>query len=167
MPSPFPGMDPFLEDPAYFPGLHDKLIVYIVEQLQPRLPAPYFADINERVWVETSRRRINPDVDVYRRARPGRRTASKGNGSIAVATRSKPIVITVMHDESRESFVEIRTRAGDEERLVATIEVLSPSYKKSGEEAQDLYLKKRQEIVEHGGTHLIEIDLLRAGKHTT
>lgn len=132
MPSPFPGMDPFLEHPAYFPGLHEKMAVYIAEQLQPRLPDPYFADLGERVWIETSSRRIEPDVDVFRRR--GARSPKNGDG--AVVTRSKPITITVLHDESQESFVEIRTRAGDEERLVATIEVLSPASKTPGQKAQ-------------------------------
>ena len=44
MPSPFPGMDPYLESPEYFPGLHDKFILYIEEFLQPSLPASYFAN---------------------------------------------------------------------------------------------------------------------------
>jgi hypothetical protein len=166
MPSPFPGMDPFLEHPGYFPGLHEKMVVYIAEQLQSRLPDPYFADLGERVWVETSSRRIEPDVDVFRR-RGGRSSRPEKNGGPAVATRSKPIIITVLHDESHESFVEIRTRAGDQERLVATIEVLSPSNKTPGEKAQGLYRKKQREIEQSGSSHLIEIDLLRAGKHTT
>ncbi len=56
MPSRFPGMDPFLEHPHFFPGLHGAMHFCIRESLQPLLPAPYFAEINERVWVETSRR---------------------------------------------------------------------------------------------------------------
>ncbi|MGL6095598.1 MAG: DUF4058 family protein, partial [Fimbriiglobus sp.] len=27
MPSPFPGMDPYLEDPAYWSGFHSRLVV--------------------------------------------------------------------------------------------------------------------------------------------
>ena len=167
MPGPFPGMDPFLESPAFFPSLHERMIVYASEMLQKHLPAPYFADIGERLWVETSRRKVIPDVDVFRSAIVGRPIATKANGGGAVATRSKPIVITVMHDESRETFVEIRTRADDEERLVATIEVLSRSNKRPGDEGQTLYLKKQQEIVDSQSSHLVEIDLLRSGKHTT
>ena len=26
MPSPFPGMDPYLEDPAVYPDLHERLL---------------------------------------------------------------------------------------------------------------------------------------------
>jgi hypothetical protein len=54
MPSPFPGMDPYLEHPAIFPGLHDSMITYLREALQARLPEPYYAEIGERVWVQVS-----------------------------------------------------------------------------------------------------------------
>ncbi|MBI3463061.1 MAG: DUF4058 family protein, partial [Planctomycetes bacterium] len=51
MPSPFPGMDPFLEHPGIFPDLHDSLVTYLREALQPRLPSPYYAGIGSRIWV--------------------------------------------------------------------------------------------------------------------
>ena len=66
MPSPFPGMDPYLEHPAVFPGLHNRLIVVLSELLQAALPAPYYAEIGERVWVEVSQRFIEPDGIVLR-----------------------------------------------------------------------------------------------------
>lgn len=46
MPSPFPGMDPYLENPRWFHGLHNNLITYFEEQLQPRLPSPYYAKVS-------------------------------------------------------------------------------------------------------------------------
>jgi hypothetical protein len=45
MPSPFPGMDPFLEDRDVFPGLHHSFIVYLSEAIQSRLPEPYIAPL--------------------------------------------------------------------------------------------------------------------------
>ena len=54
MPSPFPGRDPFLEHPDFFPDLHGAMHVYIRETLQRSLPAPYFAVINERLVFETT-----------------------------------------------------------------------------------------------------------------
>ncbi len=51
MPSPFPGMDPFLEHPAIFPGLHDQMVANLSESLQEKLPAPYYAEIARRAWV--------------------------------------------------------------------------------------------------------------------
>jgi hypothetical protein len=46
------------------------------------------------------------------------------------------------------------------------IEVLSPSNKTAGEQGRDLYLRKQRERLQ-SKTHLLEIDLLRAGLHTT
>ena len=122
MPSPFPGMDPYLENPAFFSDLHDSMITYVREYLKPRLPKPYYAVSNERVWVEISRR-------------------------------------------SRQNFIEIRT-ADDRERLVTTIEILSPTNKTPGEDARDLYLQKQREVL-RSRTNLVEIDLLRGGVHST
>ena len=49
MPSPFPGMDPYLEHPEFFPDLHDSFITYLREFLQPRLPEPYYAETRARL----------------------------------------------------------------------------------------------------------------------
>ena len=62
MPSPFPGMDPYLEDPNIFPNLHDKLIMYMEEFIQPQLPEAYYAKASQRVWLEYAEgSRINKD----------------------------------------------------------------------------------------------------------
>ena len=55
MPSPFPGMDPYLENPEFFPGLHDRLISELCADLQKSLPPAYYAEIRSRVWVEFCR----------------------------------------------------------------------------------------------------------------
>jgi hypothetical protein len=128
MPSRFPGMDPYLEHPTIFPGLHNRLIAGLSEALQAALPAPYFAEIGERVWVEA--------------------------------------LVTVPHDERREPRVEIRMAGDGDERLVTAIEILSPSNKTPGERGRDLYLRKQRELLD-SPTHLVEIDLLRGGLHTT
>ena len=60
-------------------------------------------------------------------------------------------------DEERIRFLEIRDRRG--RALVAVIELLSPSNKRSGED-RELYLAKRREIL-RTPAHLVEIDLLR------
>ena len=66
MPSPFPGMDPFLEDPIVFPDFHDRFNAYFSEVLQAGLPEPYYAALGRRAWVEMSERFIGPDVNVIR-----------------------------------------------------------------------------------------------------
>src|SRR5690242_15063405 len=61
MPSPFPGMDPYLESRDWFPCLHDSLITFIMESLQARLPETYYAQSSQRIWLEYSRRYVEPD----------------------------------------------------------------------------------------------------------
>jgi Protein of unknown function (DUF4058) len=51
-------------------------------------------------------------------------------------------------------------------RLVASIEILSILNKTSGEHGRDLYRRKQKEILA-SQVHLVEIDLLRGGEHTT
>ena len=167
MPSPFPGMDPYLEDPDVFPDFHDSFVTYLRESLQPQLPAPYYAAIGRLAWIEVSERFIGPDVDVVEPWRPDRASWESGGG-VAVADRSAaaPLVIHVPHDERIEPLVEIYIGRGSTRRLVTTVEVLSLTNKTPGERGRDLYLRKQQEILD-GQVHLVEIDLLRGGRHTT
>lgn len=165
MPSPFPGMDPFLEHPDFFPDLHGRFHVYLSESLQHSLPAPYFAVVNQRLWVETSARYIEPDTAVLY----GGWTV--GESSVAWETagraRTRPLVFETTHDEHREPYVEIRTRLAEGgERVVTAIEVLSLSNKTPGQRGRELYLEKQAEIL-GSQVHLVEIDLLRGGQHTT
>ncbi len=51
MPSPFPGMDPYVEDPSLWPDMHHCLIVYTAEALQPQIRPNYVARIGERLEV--------------------------------------------------------------------------------------------------------------------
>jgi hypothetical protein len=162
MPSPFPGMDPFLEDPAVFPDLHDSLITYCRESLQRRLPKPYYCVIGSRIWMEPQQRLIGPDVRVQR---TGRKRSREVNGGTAVRTRSEPVIISIIPEEVRETLVEIRVPDEKGDRLVTVIEVLSPTNKTAGP-GRESYLRKQQEVLANA-VHLIEVDLLRGGAHTT
>jgi hypothetical protein len=168
MPGPFPGMDPYLEDPTVFPDLHDRFIAQLSEALNARLPPPYYSGIASRIWIEPSNRRVGPDVNVLR---PGQSTnggAAHGGGGVAVAelVAAEPIIVRVAHgDEIRESFLEIYSQPGGE-RLVATIEVLSVANKTPGAHGRDLYIRKQNEVLD-SQVHLVEIDLLRSGIHST
>ena len=62
MPSPFPGMDPWLESPLSFGGLHSSMITFVKASLQTRLPEPYYADSEDRIYVDVEVR--VPDVNV-------------------------------------------------------------------------------------------------------
>lgn len=163
MPSPFPGMDPYLEHPALWPGVHQWLITYICAELNALLPLHYVADIGERLYVVQAERGIYPDVVVLEQ--PSVQTpAEQGARRIAVAASDPPWVLTVKPEEIREVYIEILSVA-DQSRVVTVIEVLSPSNKITGSDGRHLYLTKQREILS-SQIHLIEIDLLRQGEHT-
>ncbi|MEX2175763.1 MAG: DUF4058 family protein [Pirellulaceae bacterium] len=166
MPSPFPGMDPYLEHPNVFPNLHDKLIVYMEEFIQPQLPEPYYAKGSQRVWLEFVEGSRVPDVSVLRTSHPTGRPPIDDGG---VAVAEMPIRITAPYaawDEFRETFLEIYSKGEGEPRLVTAIEVLSPINKSPGQQARAAYREKQGEML-GAEVHLVEIDLLRAGTHTT
>src|SRR5947208_6306653 len=70
MNTPFPGMDPYLEHPVLWEGLHARLIPALANQLQPRLDPRYVASIEERVFIEGPQRRI-PDIWVQKTSNVG------------------------------------------------------------------------------------------------
>ncbi len=160
MPSPFPGMDPWLEQRGVYPGVHNRAIAYLSEALNAVLPRPYYADIANRVVIEGEGEPgvREPDVGVFHPHRP------TGTGGVAVAdpTEVRAVVVRVPRDEITEWLVEVRsTEEGD--RLVTSLEVLSPSNKGTD---RAVYRRKQRELIERR-VNLIEVDLLRGGAHTT
>jgi len=103
MPSPFPGMDPFLDAPGVFPDLHDRLIGGISDAINGELLRPYYSIIASRVLVELSDRRIGPDVGVvFTSDKSSSSVDGTGGGAVAISTiEVQPIVIHVPYDESR------------------------------------------------------------------
>lgn len=162
MPSPFPGMDPYLEDPPRWGGVHAGLIAQISFYLNAVLPPRYAADIGERVWVVRPERSVYPDVAVVE-SRPGEVLRAPAAEQTVLAA-DPPWVIVVEEAEVRETFVDV-VLIGDPASVVTTIEVLSPTNKSAGSQGRELYLRKQREILE-SQTHLLEIDLLRSGTYT-
>src|SRR5574341_314245 len=92
MPSPFPGMDPYLEDSSRWADFHPTLIVTLRRHLS-RLVSPNFhVDIQEQVYLtepgEEERRRIAPDVFVTVSSST---QAAPASGTVAITT---PVVET-------------------------------------------------------------------------
>ena len=163
MPSPFPGMDPFLESPRYFAGLHGDLITFAKEALQEVLPEDYVASSGEHVWIAGPRDRREPDFDVIRRGPIVHPADDRGTAVLEppVAVGARPSVFTVPDLARRQGYVEIARRGEWEEQVVAVFEVLSPGNKRPGD-GRDQYLRKQHEV-RVTSCHLIEIDLLREG----
>lgn len=158
MPSPFPGMDPYLEQPELWGECHTALIYLVHAQLNARLPARYTASTDIHVWLQEadaeSRERRDPDVFV----------SDRGHGGAAVAVRpnarAAPAEIVLPVEQRRgHRFVTIRDKLND--RVVTVIEVLSPTNKAAGRD-RDAYLAKRDEYF-LARVNLVEIDLLRSG----
>ena len=164
MPSPFPGMDPFLEHPARWPGVHLGLISALRVALNALLPKRYVADAGERLYVVEPERSIYPDVLVVERplSHPAEPQPA---GTTAVAAPGEPVwMITAEPEEVREPYVEI-VLADDPGRVVTVIELLSPSNKASGHPGREKYRRKQAELVD-SRINLLELDFLRRGEHT-
>jgi len=155
MPSPFPGMDPYLEHPVLWEGLHARLVVAIANRLQPLLDPRYVATVEERVYIEGPQRRI-PDVWIQKSRDAGPTVA------VAEPTSTGAVIVEVEPLEVHESRVEI-VDAYNDMKLVTLIELLSPMNKLIGP-GFDSYQQKQREILERD-CHLVEINLLRRGDH--
>ena len=162
MSSPFPGMDPFLEEPAIWPSVHNRLITYVADLLNSKLPSGYVATIEERVFLVEPPTSRYPDVYVAKNPRKRTRMEA-GTAAVALMDADPALEIEFPPTEIRESFVEIHL-ARKPGSLVAVLEVLSPTNKNPGN-GRELYLEKQEELL-GSKTHLIEIDLLRAGQYT-
>jgi hypothetical protein len=149
-------MDPWLEHPQLWTGVHSRLIVYMSDLLQPLLAPRYIANVEERVYVEEPGRAIRPDVWI----RPNRPQAP-AVGSPAVAEVDEPLIVEAQLDV-HEPFIEIIDLSTGRQ-VVTVIEVVSPSNKFAGP-GQNLYLTKQRDVLQ-STAHLVEIDLLRAGPH--
>ena len=158
MPTPFPGMDPYLEQRALWPNVHNSLITALRDYLAPRLRPRYFVAIEERTYIDSSGGLTfasRPDVAVLRVKEPATLYQTESSHAQAgVATVEVPTL-----DIARETYLEIR---GKNDRVVTVLELLSPANKTQGE-GRDLYERKRLRVLS-SDANLIEIDLLRAGQ---
>lgn len=156
MPSPFPGIDPYLEAGGFWESFHTQLVVRIVDNLQPQLVPRYVARPTEREGVLLAARSIVPDVRIHQTS------SSAARGETVVLNPLEPRVVQLVEEEYVETRVEIRHRPSAQ--LVTVIEVISPSNKQSGE-GNRLYTRKQADLLE-APVNLVEIDLLRGGRHT-
>lgn len=159
MPTPFPGMDPYLEAPDFWQGFHNRLIARMADDLAPRLRPRYFVATEVRIYQPFPGENTfigRPDVTAYERS-------DLLLHELAPSYDAAPIPRTVMvprPDEMGEAYLEIR-RVGRSKKVVTVVELLSPANKRWGH-GNEVYLQKRANILT-SNTHLVEIDLLREG----
>jgi Protein of unknown function (DUF4058) len=160
MPSPFPGMNPFLEQNDTWEDFHNDFMARMREALAREIRPNYIAKVETRIYIRellAEERALfgKADVSVSRSPRTSRKGVSVAESTVAAPQQlSFPNV-----DEERQCWIEIidvRTR-----KVVTVIEVLSPTNKRSGPDRDD-YLNKRATLT-LGLVNFVEIDLRRCG----
>ncbi len=159
MKSPFPGMDPYLEE--YWGDVHTTMATYAHDQIQRQLPGDLRARVEEHLLISAEnghahpRRRVS-DIRIMDNPR-GSQDAARADGAVA----TKPRIIRMIQTMPVQRSIRIiDSRSGN--RLVTAIEILSP-WNKAHPEGRADYKKKQSEIID-GGANLVEIDLLRVGE---
>jgi hypothetical protein len=161
MPSPFPGMNPYLENPQIWPSVHHRLITAIADSLVPQLLPKYLVDIEKRVYQATENDSLLVGIrDVTVQKITNQSNSPTSNVAVAAPPITPLKVRVPMLMEFREAYLEVRETAT--QKVVTVIELLSPTNKRPGE-GREAYLNKRQKIL-GSSTNLVEIDLLRAGE---
>jgi hypothetical protein len=154
----FPGMDPYLEEPILWHSFHQSMIVYLAEALQPMLLPRYVASVDERVFVEgPDDRTIYPDVAV--KVRP---EATPSAAATVLLESDTAVEVDVYELEIHESLINILDLKSGQQ-IVTVIELVSPTNKYAGT-GRTSYLRKQREVL-GSQSHLVEIDLLRAGPY--
>ncbi|MEZ4733724.1 MAG: DUF4058 family protein [Caldilineaceae bacterium] len=167
MPSPFPGMDPYLEG-YLWPDVHHSLATQIRDQLAPHLRPRYVARIEIQVVVDEAPQPevgiMYPDVEIVRsqRREPEPPTPSfRGGVLIAEAPVATPASVTVQLPEVEVRLATVEIYDTAQNQLVTSIEILSPVNKH--EPGLSKYRAKWRQLRD-AYVHLLEIDLLRRGQ---
>ncbi|HEV3446125.1 MAG TPA: DUF4058 family protein [Gemmataceae bacterium] len=159
MKSPFPGMDPFLELPAYGSDFHATCVNYWREAIADALPPQYEATLGERVYLierDPDERKLGfPDVAVTHDERQSSAASMAGTA----ATLAPVIIPLTIMEGPKETYIEILHQP--ERSLVTTLELLSPANKEQPGRTE--YLAKRRALLVQN-VHLVELDLLMEGR---
>lgn len=158
--SPFPGMDPFLEERTRWSSVHARLIVAMSDQLAAKVAPAFYVDIEQRVYIVSpddphERQQIVPDVYLIKEQQ-----AQYGQaGSSVIVT---PTLVEPSYDlEIRDRYLEIRDAESHE--VITVIELLSPFNKTMGAQGYEAFQQKRRQVMA-SKTHWLEVDLLRVGE---
>src|SRR4029453_18683128 len=164
MPTPFPGMDPYLEHPALWPDVHNGLIAELRNTLAPQLRPRYYVALEERTYLAEPAGLAfvsHPDVTVVGSPTPAANRTSPGEAaSMGVATLEPVIIELPIPELVRETYLEVRL--AQTHAVIAVLELLSPANKRPGEGRPPCGPKSLQVLTT--STHWVEIDLLRCGE---
>ena len=159
MPSPFPGIDPFVESQMW-DDFHTRFVTIISEMLVPRVRPQYMVNVERYVYLTQP----DDDDEVVKIIAPDVFVSDTGHGwreyaGGAVATLA-PVRNRLPMPKRRRSYLTIRTKEFRE--VVTVIELLSPSNKARGDGVAE-YLGKRANM-QTSTVNLVELDFLRGGQ---
>ncbi|KYC35044.1 hypothetical protein WA1_09925 [Scytonema hofmannii PCC 7110] len=162
MPSPFPGMKPYLEQSAFWSSFHTRLLVAIADTVAPQLRPKYYIEVETRTYQDSESDEVLvgvPDATVLKSSssHPAREKLQSETGLTLTQKRPQSIALP-MPITVKERYLEVREIGSD--TVITVIEVLSPKNKQKGS-GRTAYEKKRGRVL-GSLSHLIEIDLLRA-----
>src|SRR5215212_8051127 len=106
MPSPFPGMDPYLEERQLWPDVHLSLITATRDALSPQVAPHYYVRIEQRTYiarVDQKELLSRPDVTII----PARDARPRGDagGVATVVAPAAQIVSLPRFERVRESYM--------------------------------------------------------------
>jgi Protein of unknown function (DUF4058) len=158
MPSPFPGMNPYLEHADVWQDFHQSFIPLLRQLLAEQVRPKYLVKIEEQIFIHEL-----PEDQRWLIGRGDMTVSRSGADSTgtAVVLLEAPAIgrVPLSVDVERHTFLEIRDRGN--RQLVTVLELLSPSNKRPGPDREQ-YLAKRQQLLA-SSVHLVELDLLWGG----
>ena len=164
MPTPFPGMDPYLERPGLWRDVHTNLLVGLQRPLASKLAPKYYVALDERTYLLEGKDLAlvgQPDVAAIRRNGPTGGVAVRTQPATNGLAMAEPVIVDLpIEEEVREAYLEVRLTA--DHQVITVVELLSPANKRTGE-GRTQYEQKRRTVL-NSLTHFVELDLLRGGE---
>ena len=159
MPSPFPGMNPYIERASVWHDFHESFLPLVREIVTAQVLPRYFVRIDEHMYIHelsAQERRFVGRGDILI---PALTPANSATAVVAPSLSAPAEVGVPAFDSEAQSFLEIRDR--DNNELITVIELLSPSNKYAGPDREQYLAKARK--LQRSWVHFVEIDLLRGG----
>jgi hypothetical protein len=160
MPSPFPGMNPYLERDIAWHDFHERFLIVGAGLIGAQIRPNYVVRIDDHIFIHELPDEARQPVGRADLSITLTHESDQQRGSTAVLEAPARIRVPEA-DVTREAYLEIRDRHSRE--VVAVVELLSPSNKRRGGTDRAQYIAKRQQIF-NSQAHLVEIDLVRGGE---
>lgn len=125
MPSPFPGMDPYIEQPPFWSSFHSRLMVAIADAIEPQLGSQYYVEVETRTYQsdDSSDSLLIgiPDAIVF--AKKSDTTSEEIlTDKSTVATQSRPERVTLPIPVTvNKRYLEVREIVTDDQQWVETL----------------------------------------------